>query len=270
MISLRYLIPKLKYRLGRKPEPEVFVISYPKTGRTWLRALIGKAICEIYGLPQRKVLNNESLTYLAGLRMTRFYHDGGGMPHSLHYEQLIADKSTYASKGVILLSRDVKDTLVSCYFQATRRIRVFDGPLSEFVRSDLYGARKVLTFYRQWYEARHVPKDFLFITYEQMKRDAAAVLEKTLSFIGAEKADPALLRGAMEFASFDNLRKLEARNALKSRKLQVAVPGDADSFKVRKGIIGNYTQYLSPEDIAYIDRLADEMGSPFTTPAPPM
>ena len=34
-----------------RPEADTYVVSYPKVGRTWLRALVGKALVDHYRLP---------------------------------------------------------------------------------------------------------------------------------------------------------------------------------------------------------------------------
>ncbi len=39
---------------------------------------------------------------------------------------------------------------------------------------------------------------------------------------------------------------------------------DNDSFKVRKGKVGNYTEHLSSEDIDYVDGLIEKVGCDFT------
>ena len=36
---------------------DVYVVSYPKSGRTWLRVMLGKAISDRYGLPQDQLLH---------------------------------------------------------------------------------------------------------------------------------------------------------------------------------------------------------------------
>ena len=38
---------------------------------------------------------------------------------------------------------------------------------------------------------------------------------------------------------------------------------DEDSFKVRRGIVGGYTRYMSPDDIQYVNAVIQEFGSPF-------
>jgi hypothetical protein len=253
-----------RFRKRNDESMEVPIISYPKTGRTWLRALIGRCLTARLNLPENRTLDTADLTEAAGLLRTGFIHDGSALKENRSYLELDPDKSGYSGKKVVLLSRDVKDTLVSAYFQATRRIKVFDGPISDFIRSDLYGVMKILTFYRIWIENRDVPQDLLFVTYENLSGDPRAVLEKVLGFIGAVEPGMFELEEAVEYCSFDNLKRAEEENRFESNLLRPRRRGDADSFKVRKGKIGNYREYLSREDIEYVDAMIREHGCPYT------
>ena len=55
-----------------KPAADVYILSYPKTGRTWLRALVGKALVDNYGLPPQRLLETGALTEMAGLPRADF------------------------------------------------------------------------------------------------------------------------------------------------------------------------------------------------------
>lgn len=239
-------------------EPDIYIISYPKTGRTWVRTLIGKALVEHYNLPEKKLLKTKYLTAAAGLPRTQFSHDGSKMAAKTPYTELLSDKSRYKDKKVVLLTRDIKDTLVSAYFQATKRIHVFDGHISQFIRSDLYGAQKILTFYKIWHDNQTIPKEFLRISYEDLHQDPVGTLIRILRFIGANDIEEPLARAAVEFSSFDNLKKMESEDHFKSSRLKPRDISDPESFKVRKGKIGNYTEYLSEDDIGYINELIEQ------------
>jgi hypothetical protein len=54
--------------------PTVFLLSYPKAGRTWLRALVGKALVEHYGLPEAALLVRPSFLPQACDRPVRSRH----------------------------------------------------------------------------------------------------------------------------------------------------------------------------------------------------
>lgn len=253
-------------RGASKPAAETFVLSYPKVGRTWLRALVGKALVDRYGLPQERVLDTEALVAALGFPSLGFDHDGSGMMGKRTWRDLSPDKSAYRGNRVLLLGRDVRDTLVSAYFHATRRIGEFGGPIADFVRDDRFGADKVLTFYRHWHEAQSVPREFLFLRYEALHADPAPALKRVLDFLGARDVPDAMMHEAIRFARFDNLRQAEAEGRYRSPALRAASGSDPESFKVRKGKVGGFRDYLSDDDIAWIDARESAIGCEFTRP----
>lgn len=245
--------------------PQV-IVSYPKAGRTWLRALLGKALVDGYRLPPHLLLDTRVLTALAGLPVTTFTHDDAGMMRALPWQEIARDKSIYAGKRVLLLARDVRDTLVSAYFQATRRIGAFDGPISAFVRDDRFGARKTTAFYRAWYDARHVPAAMLFMRYEAMHQDPVAALTRALDFLGARELSGPTIAAAVEFSRFENLRRIEAEGHYAGPILRAEGNQDSEGFKVRRGKVGGFRDYLSDADVAWIDACVAESDCPFITP----
>ncbi len=164
------------------------------------------------------------------------------------------------------MGRDIRDNLVSAYLQATRRINVFSGPISDFIRHDVYGVEKILAFYRIWWANRQVPAAFHFLRYEDLHRDPAGVLARVLAFIGAD-ITPAGIAAAVEFCSFENLRQAEAEDRYGTPVLRAGRGDDPESFKVRKGKVGNYGEYLSASDVIFIDAANAVRGCEFTRPA---
>jgi len=239
---------------SRSFEPDVYVISYPKSGRTWLRALIGKYLSLKYDLPEDQILSTKMIACEDSLPKMSFTHDGSGMVDKTGFKDLPRDKQAYANRKVILMGRDIKDTLVSAYFQATKRIHVFDGTISDFIATERFGAEKILEFYDIWLRNQHLPESFLFIRYEDLHQDPKGTLGKVLEFMGEVSPAENLLDQSIEYCSFNNLKKLEARNKFKKGMLKPANTADPESFKVRKGKIGGYTEYLSEADVALIDK----------------
>ncbi len=252
----------IRRRINR-PGAEVYIISYPKCGRTWLRLLIGKAICDRYGLPPEQMLDTYGITAAPGVLRAHFSHDFSSLKAGFPYNRLPSDKSEYADSKVIFITRNVKDALVSSYFQATKRIGKFQGSISEFIRSERYGARKIVAFYNLWHANQNVPQAFLRLRYEEMHAGPEAALKKVLQFMELQNFDDALAREAVEFARFENMKKLEAQGFFRDNKMQPGQKGDAESFKVRKGKVGGYREYLGAADIAYVDGVIAEMGCPF-------
>lgn len=256
------------------PRADAYVISYPKSGRTWLRVLLGKVLCLHYGLDEERLLDTPELSDRAGVLRTDFHHDESEIRDDLDYRSLPEDKRAYRGKKVIFLARDPRDVLVSSYFEATRRSFLFDGEpiefdgsLFEFVRSPVFGAKKIAAFYEIWAANRAVPKDFLLIRYEQLHAAPGDRLRDVLRFLGAGAVGREHVAEAVTYASFDNMRRLERANVFGDPRLRPGDPHEPETYKVRRGIVGGYVDYLSQADVAYINREFARRDSPFAYPA---
>lgn len=232
-------------------------VSFPKCGRTWLRVLIGKAVCMNHGVDDQLVFDYRALSKRAGVSMPFFTHDGASNTEGRHFEKLDADKSRYASKKVLFLHRDPRDVVVSCYYHATRRKNLFVGSMSEFLRDPHYGIRKILTFYDHWDRNRGVPKAFHVVRYAELHAQPEVALAGVLRFLG-EDVEEETVAAAIEFASFEAMKKMEASAYFKSGKLRATNPRDSQSFKARRGVVGGYRDELDDEDLKHLEEvLAD-------------
>jgi hypothetical protein len=239
---------------------EVYIVSFPKAGRTWLRVMLGKALSEMYELPEDLLLDSHLLTRRAGVLPTRFTHDGSSIVERRSFRQLSQSKRRYRNKKVILLVRDVNDILVSCYFQATKRVRKFEGTISDLIRDERYGVRKVLAFYNVWFANRHIPRELLMLRYEDMHSDPHKVLAEVLAFVGAREVEEQVLRSAVEFSRFSRMKEMEKSSRWARTVMRPRNELDEESFKVRRGVVGGYRDYLSEEDMQYVDEVIEEMG----------
>ncbi len=255
---LKTIAFKIIFHLRGAERADTLIVSYPKSGRTWLRVLLGKYLALKYGVPEADMLKTRKITKKCGLAPVDFTHDGSAMLEGTPASRMNKCRRKYSRKRVLLLGRDVKDTLVSAYFQATKRIKVFQGDISEFIRSERYGAGKIASFYAIWQNQKHLPADFAFIRYEDLHRDTADCLSRVLSFIGEEEIDQEAVSESVKYSNFKNLKKLEAKGEFRQESLSAGNSSDPDSYKVRKGEIGGYNQYLSDDDIRFIDQVAGD------------
>ncbi|MFW6009253.1 MAG: sulfotransferase domain-containing protein, partial [archaeon] len=155
-------------------------------------------------------------------------------------------------KKIIFLVRDPRDVVISLYFQMKKRRDKFDGSLEDFIFRKKGSIDSIIKFYNIWKKNRGIPKDFLLIRYEDMHKDTKKELDKTLKFIGL-KVDDKLISEAVEFAKFDNMRKMEKKNKYNSSRLKPGEKNDIESYKTRKGKVGGYKDYLSEKQICYIN-----------------
>ena len=270
------VIDKIQWEFFRRegrtkldPKVKVYVISHPKCGRTWLRMLIGKVLCDKFNLDEKYILNTIKLTLNAGVTTINWIHDGshswtpGSRTGSL-FVKFVTDKSIFKNKKVIFLCRNPKDVIVSSYFHVTRRDnKTFKGNISDFIRSREHGIKKIITFYNIWYHNKNIPEDFLLIKYEDLQNNTQEVLQATLDFIGIDEITDELIENAVNFCSFKNMKKMEREKTLPNKIMHPGNLKDNESYKVRKGKIGGYVEYLQQEDIEYIDRVIAKMGCPF-------
>jgi hypothetical protein len=76
-----------------------------------------------------------------------------------------------------------------------------------------------------------------------------------LRFIGAAAVTQHEISAAVGYSSVQNMRRLERADAFDDPRLRAGEPSDPDSYKVRRGVVGGYVDYLSPGDLAYIGRV---------------
>lgn len=223
-----------------EPLEGLVVVSFPKSGRTWLRVMLDRL----------------------GVRLA-YTHDHSGHQKRLRLHELPVDKSAFEHHRVILLIRDPRDVAVSGYLMASRRRKLFYGTLSEFLRDERHGLEKVLHFNRTWYENRHRLADFLLVRYERLREDTRAVLERILAFTGQRIAARAIDE-AIEFCRFDNMQRLEREGYFEAEYgvLLAAHGDDPEALKTRRGRVGGFLNYLSAEDLEYCDWLIANTGYP--------
>jgi hypothetical protein len=215
-------------------DDSAILVSFPKSGRTWLRVMLDAA-----GL---------SIDYT---------HDFSGHRGQRHFSELGGDKSGYQDRRVIFLVRDPRDVVVSGYFQATKRLGVYEGPISEFIRDPKHGIEKIVIFNSEWLAAAKVPQDFCLIQYEEMHARLSEVLERVIRFANPSHAMPDLAK-IIEIGRFENMREKETSGEFAKAYGGILEPGDItdpESFKCRKGKVGGYDEYLSADDIAYCDQV---------------
>lgn len=210
----------MRYRLlGRETRPNKIgiVVSFPKSGRTWLRVMLNDL----------------------GVRI-KFEHDGGKHSTPKPIESLrLCSRRIYAEKPVVFLLRDPRDTAVSGYFQKTLRRDGYDGSIADFIRHPLHGIEKIVRYNLTWLERGQQLPAFRAVTYEEMRADPRATLRKILTLVGAERADAAI-KFAVTNNTLDKMRAREAGSSYSEYKdaLTTGDVNDPEFYKVRRGKVG--------------------------------
>ncbi len=239
---------KIRY-LARRAD--VFLLSFPKSGRTWLRAMIGYAFADHVGIKTRNPIRFTRPNRIhPDLPRIVTIHDDS--PQNKPATAVFRNKSAYRGQKVVLLVRDPRDVIVSWYLHVTHRQgRAYDGTISDFVRDPLGSLASMLAFYDAWVAQKDC--DVLLVRYEDMKTDAGRELRRVVGFCGVTGLDDSTIRLAVERSSFERLQKAERQGQFSGRALATPSVADPEAYKVRRGQVGGYRDYLDAEDVAYLD-----------------
>lgn len=242
-----------------------FVISLPKSGRTWHRLMLGYYLTRALGQNPQNALKLDELCEHSGIPPVAYSHNGTSFSDKLPpASRIVASVEEWKDRNVILLVRDNRDVLVSAYFHCRYREKSFHGSISEYVRNPFVGIVKLLTALNHWHDKKHLAARFDVLSYEHMRADPLAALKRTLLFFGVEQPLKDYMNDTVEFTCMENLQKLEQSNFFQSIEMQNESK-DPRASKVRKGKVGGFHEHLSQDDLDYIAEKEKEFSNPFAS-----
>jgi len=203
---------------------DVFVVSYPKSGNTWMRFLIGN------------YLTGNDCTFENCHRITPDIHMNPEYCSEVERPRFIKSHSPYHPRypNVIYIVRDGRDVAVSYYHHCLKMQNIpSDTSFSEFLGS--FNAGEVDEF-GTWSDHVHSWLDqgadnMILVRYEDLLNDTESEFRRVLSFTGLS-VDEAALSSALEASRFENMQRQE-RN--QHDQLDVLKDSDASKRFVRKG-----------------------------------
>ena len=225
-----------------------------------------------HGLSERHLIGFDNL-HLRNRAIPKifFTHDN----YTKDYTGNLDSKIDYAGKKVVLLVRHPADVAVSQYHQWQYRMkpnkvalnrypeRGQDLGIFDFVTREYAGLTRTIDFMNGWAGEAERSDDLLVVRYEDMRAQPEQILGAILAFMGTPgTADE--IREAVAFASFENMRKMEANSTfwLSGGRMRPRDRQNPQSFKTRRGKVGGYRDYFDDGEIAQIDRLVEEQLSP--------
>jgi Sulfotransferase domain len=235
---------------------DAIVVSIPKSGRTWVRTFLCAYYCEKVGQP----FSLEPEEY-AGVPRIIYTHDlfeqrtKADRWDKLRGKYLIPQRERNRLP-IILLARDPRDAFVSLYVQLTRRTKETPNELkemstAEMLRDPAFGIQSMVAIMNSWLVEWSGCANFLLLRYETLRHAPAPGFRALLGVLGDEPVQEAAFARALEFSDFGHMQKLEVAGAFNSKILRAGDARDPESFKVRRGKIGGFEDYLSPDDQGY-------------------
>jgi len=239
--------------------------SYGKSGRTWLRVMVSRYYQLAYALPERILMGFDNFHKInPAVPRIFFTHDN----YLRTYTGNTDSKKDFYDKKVVLLVRRPQDVAVSQFFQWKYRMRPnkmamnrypsagSDTSIYDFVMDPNCGVPRIIEFLNLWASELPKIKDLLMVRYEDMRTEPEKQLARMVEFLGMQP-DEKFLKDTVEFASVDNLRKLEKENYFwrSGSRVKARDPSNPNSYKVRRAKVGGYRDYFDDDQVARIDAL---------------
>jgi len=258
---------------------QLIIIAHPKSGNTWLKVMLTRLYSLRHGIAPEDFAKYPSLAD-RNPAIPRFAATNGWYS----YERAIGDRlqpeapdSELKHKPVVLLARNPLDIAVSWFFQFTKRQSAHKQELINaelrqpversgidmwnFVRHSEIGLPSLIDFLNYWDRALASLDNTLLTSYEALRADPGAVLKQITGLMGDTFSDTDI-QEAVDFAAFDNLRKLESEGFFRSGGLTLRNAKDPESFKVRRAKVGGYRDYFTPEQADELEALVRDRLSP--------
>jgi hypothetical protein len=241
------------------------VVSFGKSGRTWLRVMLSRFYQVRYGLARRHLLSFDNLhNKNSEIPKIFFTHDN----YLKDYVDQADVKALYRDKKVVLMVRDPADVAVSQYYQwkfrmPSRKKRMNDYPLQDvslydFVMRPQSGLPKVIEFMNGWGRELDRIKELMVVRYEDLRADPEDVLSRILNFVGTPGSAEEMGE-AVSFASVENMRQLEQKRVfwLSGRRMLAKDRSNLNTYKVRRAKVGGYRDDFTAEQLEAIDTLVN-------------
>ena len=245
-------------------QADVVIVSFGKSGRTWLRVMVSHLFRVMYGLPDNAILGFDNFHNLdRRVPKVFFTHDN----YIKDYTGDFDSKAPFYGKRVVLLARDPRDVAVSQFFQWKFRIKPSkvainnyppqgtDISLYDFVTGDNGGSMNAVCEYLNlWAAEAERVQHFHLLRYEDLRARPAEQLRKLLDFMQVA-AEEKHVAAAVEYSSYENMKKMESQQQfrLAGGRMMPRDKDNPDSYKVRRAKVGGYRDYFSDQEVASID-----------------
>ncbi|KAK6787056.1 hypothetical protein RDI58_015581 [Solanum bulbocastanum] len=255
----------MMFKATFKSDPsDVLLASSMKTGSTWLKAICVSIMQDNKDLlvkdnPHFHVPTIEAMNYFTKTPA----HDVYTMPsprlfHTHLPYRVLPDSiknSDYCK--IIYIARHPKDTLISMWHFLNRNQKRLENPfpLEEAVESFCNGVHIYGPFFEHvleyWEESKKNPQKILFLKYEDLKIDPKKEVAKIALFLEKPFGNEQDLEIVLKKCSLERLKNLEVN---KSGSVLVNV---SNSSFFRKGIVGDWKNYMTPEMREQIDKITN-------------
>lgn len=256
-----------KQELGYLFDADWVVVSWGKSGRTWLRVMLSRYYKLRYNLKSDPLIRFDNFHHKnQAIPKIFFTHDNYLRDYTGNHDDL----RDFYDKKVVFLARDPRDVVTSQYFQWKHRMRQRKKYINKYPQDDgldvfnfmldeNQGLSRIIRFMNHWAKDAAGVKSFLLVRYETLRSEPEETLGSILEFFGDQNFDR-YVRDVITYADFKNMRVRESKTSIIGRlltntKVAPRSKNNPDSFKTRKGKVGGFKDYLNEEQIAQINQM---------------
>ena len=238
-------------------QADAAVVSFPKSGRTFVRAMLAHLYQRRFGIDERELLEFPVLLRASPeVPRVLFTHAGDAMRSP---REIALGAEDYRGARVILLARHPGDVAVSRYHHLKHRSRdrarrrLADQPLEKFVWSEQGGVPSIVEFLNGFAAFEGVT----ILRYEDFVSEPKEPLRELAAAVGVQSSDDDVAAAA-EFGKLPNLRQRERDGYFRSARLRPAKASDQRTAKVRSGRSGGYRAELGDAEADRVDAYVAE------------
>ena len=226
---------------------DVWIVNYPKCGTTWTQQIVIHNNGEHDGMKiTLSVPWLEAITVYPEVKIEELTRPRAFKSH-LPYSLMPCGPPHTTPCKYIFVVRNPKDVAVSLYFHTQNYCPCsWDSFWSKYVSGDL-GFGNYFDHLLEWWPHRN-DKNVLFMKFEDMKKDPKRCVSEIASFMGVSLSSDVIDKIA-DMTRFEKMKEDNTTNYSWGKWNQK--PGTT-SF-MRKGIVGDWKNFLSPEQSAEMD-----------------
>ena len=249
----------------RLARADYVIVSFGKSGRTWLRVMISRIYQQKHCLPEGSLIQFDNFRRASPeIPRMLFTHD----TYLRDFTGNGGSKALFRNKRVILLVRHPADVTVSLFHQWKHRMRPHKILLNDYppIGDDVTpyeflmmpsGLAHVVGFMNEWAAEIDTLDQSLVVHYEALRKDTATELTRVMRFLNVE-ASAAEIDEAVTYAAFENMKKRESQSESSSDRLTAKDLSNPESFKTRRGKVGGYKDELTNTEVDAIERFINE------------
>ncbi|KAK3407670.1 hypothetical protein EUGRSUZ_J00070 [Eucalyptus grandis] len=255
-------------------DKDIVLVSPPKSGTTWLKALafsiINRSHFDISNTPLLTSNPHEVVPFiehklwpdLDGLADPRLFATHIPYPS-------LPESVKWSDCRIIYICRNPLDTVVSSWHFLVETARSEDQPdwsLEEHFETFCQGQVLFGPFWDHitgyWKESLERPRKVLFLKFEDLKEDIGGQLKKVAEFVGLPFTEEEEEGGVIEeIANLCSLKTLKDLEVNKSGKLLGRIVEKRSFF--RKGEVGDWVNHLTPSMVDRLNSIIQEKMRPF-------